>query len=41
MDYAFPIVGSRFGGSVSTLRLAQKGYSLRSPESHQWRRRKG
>ena len=28
MDYGFLIIGSRFGGSVAALRLAEKGYRI-------------
>ena len=28
MDYDWLIIGSGFGGSVSALRLAEKGYSV-------------
>lgn len=28
MDYDFAIIGSGFGGSVSALRLVEKGYSV-------------
>ncbi len=36
MDYDFVIVGSGFGGSVSALRLAEKGYSVLVIEKGKW-----
>ncbi len=31
MDFDYVVVGSAFGGSVSALRLAEKGYSVCVP----------
>ena len=36
MDYDYAIIGSGFGGSVSALRLAEKGYRVAVIEQGQW-----
>ena len=35
-DYDFIIIGSGFGGSVSTLRLSEKGYRVLVVEKGKW-----
>jgi choline dehydrogenase-like flavoprotein len=35
-DYDWLVIGSGFGGSVSALRLAQKGYSVAPREYRVW-----
>ena len=35
-DYDYIIIGSGFGGSVSALRLAQKGYDVLVVEKGKW-----
>ena len=35
-EYDYVIVGSGFGGSVSALRLSQKGYKVLVIEKGQW-----
>ena len=36
LDYDYVIIGSGFGGSVSALRLAQKGYKVLVIEKGKW-----
>ena len=36
MDYDAAIIGSGFGGSVSALRLVEKGYKVAVIEQGQW-----
>ena len=36
MEYDYVIVGSGFGGSVSALRLSQKGYTVLVVEKGKW-----
>ena len=35
-DYDYIIIGSGFGGSVSALRLAEKGYKILVVEKGKW-----
>ena len=36
MEFDFAVIGSGFGGSVSALRLAEKGYSVVVLEKGKW-----
>ncbi|NQZ79314.1 MAG: GMC family oxidoreductase, partial [Ekhidna sp.] len=36
-DYDYIIIGSGFGGSVSALRLSEKGYKVLVIENGKWR----
>jgi cholesterol oxidase len=36
MDYDYIIIGSGFGGSVSALRLSEKGYKVLIIEKGKW-----